>query len=892
VRFTRQVRRLLTATSVLIALALTAPPGGAAAAASDLPPLPAGRLAFSTAVYDGSSHAVDGLGTMRLDGTDQRKLTDPDWPVYDHSPDWSPDGRWVVAMRQLAEPNSPTSMEIRITAADGTHSEVVGHGTYPVWSPDGRTVAWTSTDPAALGVVLLPVDITGDALVSDPSGRRVLSTPTYAQTPAWSPLSQSLAVWLPEDFEGSRSDLWLVDVSTGELRRLTSGLRRDHYMRPAWHPAGQQLAVIAQEAGSTGPAHEVWMVSADGSQQSRLMPDADVGAQEWVSWAPHGLSLAVQAHDAVLHVTPNGSVLATLGADRLWVPQTPVWSPDGTHVYVVADERGEDPFEWKPELWALSVLPDAGVRQLTTDSSVFPTTATAVDPGLALRIIGSTPAETAVAVADRLPDSSTVVLTTTASAPAATPLATTLQAPLLQVSTDGLPGPTWSALEDRGPTTAWVVGQVTDAVERQVRDLGVTTVHRVGGSDEPAVAAAVADHVKATEAFLAPTEGHVEQSAAAAAAAARGVPLLLTESGELGASARAALQDSSVTRVHLVTASSAVSTSVDEELQDLGIAVERLSGTTAADAALRLAEAFADTLSLEQPVVVPEASPGVGGPMLAASRRTALLPASGDASDPVVDFIHAHSDAISSVDLLAGPQTLTAGLETAVELAAQGRSPATEPSEPDRPTPRSVDDACPAERVPGNPFSDVLTGSTHERAISCLVWWQVAKGRTATTYAPSDGVTRDAMAAFVARTIRQAKPHSLSDNPTDAFADDNESVHHLAINQLAAAGIVGGTGDGNYNPSRPVSRGQMAKFLANAAAYVLGQPLPADRDLFADDNGNLFELDINRVAQAGLTGGRANGTYDPSGTVQRDQMGSFLARTLDLFVDNGAQLPA
>ncbi|MGI8535109.1 MAG: hypothetical protein ACR2K2_01170 [Mycobacteriales bacterium] len=49
---------------------------------------------------------------------------------------------------------------------------------------------------------------------------------------------------------------------------------------------------------------------------------------------------------------------------------------------------------------------------------------------------------------------------------------------------------------------------------------------------------------------------------------------------------------------------------------------------------------------------------------------------------------------------------------------------------------------------------------------------------------------------------------------------------------------------------------------------------------------------INRVAAVGITGGRTATTYDPNGPVLRDQMGSFLARTLYLFVANGACLPA
>jgi hypothetical protein len=193
--------------------------------------------------------------------------------------------------------------------------------------------------------------------------------------------------------------------------------------------------------------------------------------------------------------------------------------------------------------------------------------------------------------------------------------------------------------------------------------------------------------------------------------------------------------------------------------------------------------------------------------------------------------------------------------------------------------------------VPPNRFSDVVTGSTHERSISCLVWWGVAQGRTTTTYAPAAGVTRDAMASFVARTVLAARPGSLPAEPPDAFTDDETSVHERAVNQLAAVGIIGGTGGGRYSPRAVVNRGQMARFLANAAAHVLGRPLPADGDRFTDDQGTVFEQDINRVAQAGLTGGRSDGTYDPLGPVLRDQMGSFLARTLDLFVTNGARPP-
>jgi hypothetical protein len=147
------------------------------------------------------------------------------------------------------------------------------------------------------------------------------------------------------------------------------------------------------------------------------------------------------------------------------------------------------------------------------------------------------------------------------------------------------------------------------------------------------------------------------------------------------------------------------------------------------------------------------------------------------------------------------------------------------------------------------------------------------------------------MAAFVARAVLAARPGSLPTAPPDAFGDDTGSAHRLAIDQLAAVGIVAGTGPGTYSPRTVVTRGQMAKFLAGAARHVLGRPLPVEHDLFGDDAGSPFETDINRVAEAGLTGGRSDGTYRPVEPVSRGQMGSFLARTLDLFVvEGGARL--
>ncbi len=115
------------------------------------------------------------------------------------------------------------------------------------------------------------------------------------------------------------------------------------------------------------------------------------------------------------------------------------------------------------------------------------------------------------------------------------------------------------------------------------------------------------------------------------------------------------------------------------------------------------------------------------------------------------------------------------------------------------------------------------------------------------------------------------------------FTDDDWNIHEPNINAIAAASITFGcnppTND-HYCPDRPVTRGQMAAFLTRAFGYTerLADP-------FTDDDGSIFEADIERLAAAGVTLGcnpPANTRYCPDDPVSRAQMASFLARALDL----------
>ena len=115
--------------------------------------------------------------------------------------------------------------------------------------------------------------------------------------------------------------------------------------------------------------------------------------------------------------------------------------------------------------------------------------------------------------------------------------------------------------------------------------------------------------------------------------------------------------------------------------------------------------------------------------------------------------------------------------------------------------------------------------------------------------------------------------------PGGTFTDDDGNIHEGMIEAIAEAGVTAGcNSEGTlYCPDDDVRRDQMASFLARA----LGLP-DSSTDWFTDDDGNTHEANINKIADAGITLGIGGGLYDPSGSVRRDQMASFLARALGL----------
>jgi hypothetical protein len=121
-------------------------------------------------------------------------------------------------------------------------------------------------------------------------------------------------------------------------------------------------------------------------------------------------------------------------------------------------------------------------------------------------------------------------------------------------------------------------------------------------------------------------------------------------------------------------------------------------------------------------------------------------------------------------------------------------------------------------------------------------------------------------------------------DPGGTFTDDNGSVHEGAIEAVAAEAITRGCNppdNDRFCPDDPVTRGQMAAFLVRAFDYSDG----AGSNAFTDDNGSVFEDDIDRLAASGVTRGcnpPANDRFCPDQAITRAEMATFLMRALGL----------
>jgi hypothetical protein len=220
---------------------------------------------------------------------------------------------------------------------------------------------------------------------------------------------------------------------------------------------------------------------------------------------------------------------------------------------------------------------------------------------------------------------------------------------------------------------------------------------------------------------------------------------------------------------------------------------------------------------------------------------------------------------------------------------------------------RDLSHACPSGRVPRAGFRDVAPSYTFARAIDCLVWYEITQGRTATTYAPVDSVTRQQMAVFIYRMLDDLvwlpePPARSAFRDVPATGEVGEAINVLAGDELAemlGRRIVAGRTATTFDPRGRVTRAQMASFIARTLEGVFevnGVAITdrgSCRGVFSDERTipPAHAANVELLCAAGIVTGRADGTYGPEAPVTRGQMAAFLMRLMDVFVETRVTVP-
>jgi TolB protein len=336
------------------------------------------RLAYAS-VVEGKS----GIWVSSPDGSNAVRLT---FGVWDHSPRWSPDGQSIAYAAEAPD------YDVMLVPSSGGEPRVLVTGPgfeQPIgWLPDGRGVIYTRVDRqfqtrVALldGTDRLLVPLDGDFEGQpSPDGSRVayeLYTPDGRSTIwvwdaatdahrqlttegregldpglAWSPDSRSL---LYRSTRTGTPDLWIADVTTGELRQLTSDIRADSAGR--WSPDGQRVAFLSGRGGQA----DVWIMPSSGGDAIRVTDDRAIEAD--LRWTPDGRGLTFLSNSAVTQVhsvSVDGGDTRLLSFEDHDALESRV-SPDGRAVLFISDRSGNQ------DVWVAPLVSGAP-RPVTTSA--------------------------------------------------------------------------------------------------------------------------------------------------------------------------------------------------------------------------------------------------------------------------------------------------------------------------------------------------------------------------------------------------------------------------------------------------------------------------------------------------------------------------------------------
>ena len=173
-------------------------------------------------------------------------------------------------------------------------------------------------------------------------------------------------------------------------------------------------------------------------------------------------------------------------------------------------------------------------------------------------------------------------------------------------------------------------------------------------------------------------------------------------------------------------------------------------------------------------------------------------------------------------------------------------------------------------------FIDVAPNAWYKDAVQYAYDNGLMTGTSDTEFAPEATTTRAMIVSILARleNVTSAEAAGFA----DVSADD---WYATAVNWAASAGVVSGTGDGNFSPNAAITREQLAAMLMNYSAWK-GEDVSARADLsaYSDQPSTWAEETMSWAVAEGLINGVTADHLQPQASATRAQVAAILQRFL------------
>jgi TolB protein len=267
--------------------------------------------------------------------------------------------RWITGVRGIAQTRVlfVRAGRVYVIDVDGANERPVTDeesAMSPSWHPNGRHIAYSSMSD--VGSRIHVRDITTGQV------RRIGTGPGSTDiTPIFSPDGRSIVY---SSAVGEASDLVLAPaLSAGTPRRITISRGAQINVSPSFSPDGRRLAYTSDRAGH----NEVYISDVDGTNAELLTPYSfgDQYYRASPDWSPDGRSVAFMSQmDGRFQImTINLRTRDVRQHTSEGINEDPSWAPDGRHLVFTSNRTGTK------QLFVLDV--ESGrVRQLTRAGGV------------------------------------------------------------------------------------------------------------------------------------------------------------------------------------------------------------------------------------------------------------------------------------------------------------------------------------------------------------------------------------------------------------------------------------------------------------------------------------------------------------------------------------------